>query len=118
VTVTPTTTPTPAPTTPGYDPAKDKTPPKLTVTGYPKGKKCARRDYTLRVTVVEDGLKSLRLKLDKTVLSDRATAAATTEKLKFRVPAKRLKKGKHTLRLAARDRGGNSATKTIRFRRC
>ena len=120
VTVTPTPSPssTPAPTTTGYDPAKDRTPPKLTVTGYPKGKKCARRDYTLRVTVVEDGLASLRVRLGRTTLTDRATTAALTERFKLRVPAKRLKKGRHTLRLSARDRAGNSATKTIRFRRC
>jgi hypothetical protein len=118
VTVTPTATPTPAPTTAGYDPSKDQTPPKLTVTGYPKGKKCARRDYTLRIKIVEDGLSSLRVKLDKTVLSDRARAAAVTERVKLRVPAKHLKKGKHTLRLSARDRGGNSASKKIVFRRC
>ena len=104
VTVTPTPTPTPAPST-GYDPAKDQTPPKLTVTGYPKGKKCARRDFTLRVTVVEDGLSALRVRLDSKTLTDRAVAAATTERFKLSVPAKRLKKGRHTIRVTARDRG-------------
>ena len=88
------------------------------MTGYPKGKKCARRDYTLRITVVEDGLASLRVRLDKTTLSDRAIAAVTTERVRLRVPAKRLKKGRHTLRISARDRGGNTATRTIKFRRC
>jgi hypothetical protein len=115
-TVTP--TPSSTPTTTGYDPAKDKTPPKITASGYPKGKKCAKRDFTLKVSVVEDGLSSLRVKLDRTTLSDRATAAAVSERLKLRIGAKRLKKGKHTFRIAARDRAGNSATRTIRFRRC
>jgi Calx-beta domain-containing protein len=120
VTATPTPTPTASatPTPTGYDPSKDTTPPKVTVTGYPKGKKCAKRDFTLTVKVVEDGLSRLRVKLDKTTLSDRAWTSVVTERYKTRVPAKTLKKGKHTFRILARDRGGNSDTRTIRFRRC
>ena len=54
------------------------------MTGYPKGKKCARRDFTLRVTVVEDGLSALRVRLDRKTLTDRAVAAATTERFSER----------------------------------
>ena len=118
VTATPTPTPTPpAPAPAGYDPAKDNTLPRIRAGGIPR-KKCTRKDFVARINVTEDGLATLRIRLDRKYISDRATTAAVVERLRLRVPAKALKRGKHTLRISARDRAGNQTARTFRFRRC
>ncbi|HEX8744929.1 MAG TPA: hypothetical protein VF712_17525 [Thermoleophilaceae bacterium] len=51
-------------------------------------------------------------------LNGRLLGSATKSRLTFRVPAKRLRAGRHTIVISARDRAGNRSTLRATFARC
>jgi phosphatidylinositol-3-phosphatase len=97
----------------GPGPARrDRFRPRLRITGVPR--RCTRRRLRVRVRVTE-GSKLRRAALYR----DRRKVRATRRKrYSFVVNAKKLRRGRHSVRAVAVDAAGNRGTTTRRFRRC
>jgi hypothetical protein len=95
-------------------PAPDSRPPRIHIGGIPRSR-CVRRDFRLRIEVVEhgSGLRRTRLYVDGELLRQ-------TPRTRFATPigVRRLKAGRHRLTLTAVDQAGNRGIRRARFRRC
>ncbi len=93
--------------------ATDVTPPSIHITGGP-GKTCIARDFRLQITARDkSGIKWVKVFLDGTLIK-----RSTKGRFFVWVRAEKLGARRHTIRVVARDRAGNTATKKLTFGRC
>jgi hypothetical protein len=85
--------------------------PSVTVTGVPKG--CSPPSFKAKVQVV-----ARRLEVVRAYVDGRRTATSAKHKFSVKVNTGKLKKGKHRLKLLAKDKLGRMAGKTVEFRVC
>jgi YVTN family beta-propeller protein len=100
---------------PGLPPppgVRDRRPPHIGVLRKPR--RCRSGNFRLGVNIVEQSrLRSAAVRLD-----GRRLVRTARKRFRFVVRAKRLRRGVHRLRFAATDAAGNTARRTVRFRRC
>jgi sugar lactone lactonase YvrE len=85
----------------------------IRVRGVPR--RCARRSFNARVNVNSTlPVRRVRVWLDRRRLGNRNGA----RRLTVRIATRRLRRGRHRLRVNALDVGGNSGRRTVAFRRC
>jgi hypothetical protein len=113
----------PAPPPPG--PVPDETGPTVNIGGAPGDgipgnpvrsgpKPCLERDFRLRIRARdESGIRSVSVFLDGNLVR-----RVTRGRFFVWIRAERLRAGRHTIRVVARDRAGNRTVTTRRFRRC
>ena len=93
-------------------PPRAPAPPRVSAANVPRA--CVSRSFRARVTVVSDtSLRRATVSLDGRRL--RTTAAGT---FRVRVPADRLRPGRHRLTVVAEDAAGNRTRQTFEFRVC
>ncbi len=86
--------------------------PRVTAAGFPR--RCTSRSFRARVRVV-----SADSRHKATVLLDgRRIAKTRRTSSKLRVPARRLRRGRHRVSVIVRDAAGNRTRRSFRFRRC
>ena len=101
--------PAPTPTTPAR---VDRTAPRVVVAGV-SSRGCRRRAFNARFRISETNLRRVEVFLD-----GRRVARTTRKVFSVRVPANRLRAGRHRLRVVATDRSGNRRTVSRAFARC
>ena len=102
--------PPPPPTTPAA--RVDRSAPRVAVAGVTT-RGCRRRAFNARFRINESNLASVSVFLD-----GRRVARTTRKVFSVRVPANRLRAGRHRLRVVATDRSGNRRTVSRAFARC
>ena len=92
----------------------DNKAPRIRVAGVPR-RGCARTGFRARVRIAErwSGLRRASLALGR-----RRIVVTGRKRFSRRIPAKRLRAGRHRLTVVAVDRAGNRSVKRIGFRRC
>ena len=91
---------------------RDRSAPRVIVAGV-AGRGCVRRAFSAKFRIRESNLRSV------SVFLDGKRVARTSKKLfSVRVPANRMKAGRHRLRVVAVDRSGNRRSLTRVFARC
>jgi Tol biopolymer transport system component len=86
--------------------------PRVAAAGFPR--QCTSRSFRARVRVV-----SADSRHKATVLLDGKRIAKTRRtSVKLRVPARRLRRGRHRVSVIVRDAAGNRTRRSFRFRRC
>lgn len=90
----------------------DAGPPRVRLRGVPR--RCVKRSFVVRVQVTgESPLRHAVIEVD-----GRRVALRRSGTFRFRVPVRRLGRGRHLLEVIARDRAGDLGAATKRFRRC
>lgn len=79
-----------------------------------KPRRCRRTSFRIGVNVVEQS----KLRAADVRLGSRRLARTKRKRFSVRVPAARLRPGVHRLRFRATDAAGNTARRTVAFRRC
>lgn len=94
--------------------ARDDKPPRIRIRGVP-GSRCASRDIRVRVRIFErwSGLLRARMSLD-----GRRLRQTRRKRFSARIDVRRLRPGRHRVRVVAVDRAGNRRARAARFRRC
>jgi hypothetical protein len=87
-------------------------PPKIAITGVP-AKSCVKRAFTARVKITTATLGTVRVMLD-----NRDLRRLHRKSFAIRVPAGRLKPGRHRLTVRASQRVGPKGSRSAPFRRC
>jgi len=91
---------------------RDRRAPHIGVRGRPR--RCRRLNFRLRVRILEQSaLRSAEVRL-----GSRRLRRTRRKSFSVVVPARRLRPGVHRLRFRATDAAGNTARRTVRFRRC
>jgi len=92
--------------------ATDRRRPVIRASGIPRP--CARRAFRARLRIADaSALRTVRVALGR-----RTLARSRRKRLAVRVPAERMRPGRHTIRVVAIDAHGNRARRKFRFRRC
>ena len=92
--------------------AADRLRPVIRAGGIPR--RCVDRAFRARLRITDaSALRTLRVALGR-----RTLARSRRKRLAVRIPAQRLRPGRHTLRVVAIDAHGNRTRRTFRFRRC
>ncbi len=97
-------------------PAPDETGPTVSVGGAPRGgqNRCVARGFRLRITARDaSGIQRVKVFLDGKLIKQ-----TTRGRFFVRIGAERLRAGRHTIRVVARDRAGNRTVTKRSFRRC
>jgi YVTN family beta-propeller protein len=100
---------------PGLPPppgVRDRRAPHIGIRGRPR--RCRRTNFRLRVRVLEQSA----LRFADVRLGSRRLRRTRRKSFTVVVPARRLRPGVHRLRFRAVDAAGNTARRTVRFRRC
>jgi hypothetical protein len=93
-------------------PAADHRRPVIRAQGIPR--RCVRRAFRVRLRIADaSALRSVRVRLGR-----RTLARSRRKRLAVRIPARRLRPGRHTIRVVAVDAHRNRAQRKFRFRRC
>jgi len=93
--------------------AADETGPIVNIVGGPQNR-CVARDFRLRIRARDaSGIRRVNVFLD-----GRLIRRSTRGRFSVLIRAERLRAGRHTIRVVARDRAGNRTVRTRRFRRC
>jgi hypothetical protein len=92
---------------------RDLASPRIHVTRVPR-RRCVATGFRVRVRV-EDASPLARVRV---LLDGRLLRATTATRFRQRVSVRGLRHGRHRLSVVARDASGNSARRTLRFRRC
>ena len=77
-------------------------------------RRCTRRDFTARVRIGERG----GLRRAALYLNGRRARIISRRAFRLRIPASRMRPGRHRVTVIARDAAGNRGRGTKRFRRC
>ena len=77
-------------------------------------RRCVTRSFRARVRVADES----ELRWVKVALGRRTLATSRRKRLAVRIPARRLRPGRHRIRVAAVDEHGNRARRVFLFRRC
>jgi hypothetical protein len=101
---TPTPTPTPSPDINGAKPS-------ISLKKVPGG--CAPRSFTAKIKVTAKRLKDVRVYVDGHKIATKKVHSFSTK-----VSTKKLRRGKHKLKVSARDKKGRESHKTASFRVC
>lgn len=113
----------PPPTPPGghlpyYKPPGPELPkprpgrPRISLRGKPR--RCVRRSFRLRVRIRS----ATPLRRSTVSLDGRRLHSTRRARYSVRIPARRLRRGRHRIVVAAVDRNGARGRRTLRFRRC
>jgi hypothetical protein len=93
-------------------PAVDRRRPVIRAGGIPR--RCVRRSFRARLGIADaSAVRSVRVRLGR-----RTLARSRRKRLGVSIRARRLRPGKHTIRVVAVDAHGNRARRNFRFRRC
>jgi hypothetical protein len=93
-------------------PATDERAPRIGAAGIPR--RCIARAFRVRLRIAESfELRSVRVWLD-----GHRIAASRRRAFGVRIPAARLRAGRHTIRVIAMDAEGNTGAREFGFRRC
>ena len=96
---------------PGESSAGER-PPRIRAAGIPR--RCASRPFRARFRVADaSGLRSVRVRMGR-----RKLGSSARRRLIVRIPVRRLRPGRHTIRVVAIDAAGNRSGRSFRFRRC
>lgn len=96
---------------PCLTPRVDRTPPRIRISHVPRH--CVSRSLVARVVIREAS--NLRAVVR---LNGQVVRRSTARRFRIRLGTRKLRPGRHRLSVAARDRGGNRARRSIAFRRC
>ena len=92
--------------------AVDRRRPVIRAGGIPR--RCVRRGFRARLRIADaSAVRSVRVTLGR-----RTLARSRRKRLAVRIPARRLRPGRHTIRVVAIDAHGNRGQRNLRFRRC
>ena len=99
---------------PPFEEPRAAEPPQVRVTGAPRGGRCVRRSFVLRVAVTSEApLRHATVELD-----GKRLRVARRAPFRVRVSVRRLSRGRHLIDVLARDRSGDLGARSVRFRRC
>jgi hypothetical protein len=90
----------------------DRRRPSIRAAGIPKG--CVTRAFRARIRISD----ASRLRAARVRLGARTMLRTRRKRMSVRVPADRMRPGRHTLRVIAVDTHGNRGERRFRFRRC
>ena len=90
----------------------DKRPPRVRAAGIPRA--CTSGAFRARFSIVD----ASRLRAVRIRLNQRRIATTDEKRVKLRIPAGRLRAGRHTLTVTAIDSSGNRGQRRFGFRRC
>jgi hypothetical protein len=92
--------------------AVDRRRPTIRASGIPR--RCVTRAFRARLRIADaSAIRSVRVRLGR-----RTLVRSRRKRLAVRVPALRLRPGRHTIRVVAIDAQGNRGQRRFRFRRC
>ena len=94
------------------EPSADERTPRIRAAGIPR--RCATRPFRAGFRIADASrLRSVRVRLNR-----RRIATSRRKRLRVRIPVRRLRAGRHTIRVNATDAAGNSTKRRFSFRRC
>jgi hypothetical protein len=99
-------------TRPAEPPAGDDRAPRIRAAGIPRG--CATRAFRARVRIAD----ASRLRSARVRLGGRTVASSSRKRFGVRIPVRRMRAGRHAIRVTAVDATGNRGKRSFRFRRC
>ncbi|MGH2762879.1 MAG: hypothetical protein ACRDLD_09930, partial [Thermoleophilaceae bacterium] len=91
---------------------RDRRAPRIRVRGVPRP--CARSSFRMRVRIRDRS----RLRRARVALGSRRLKGTRRKSFRVRVPGRRMRSGRHRIRIRAVDVHGNRARRVVRFRRC